>query len=95
MRFFQLSDSSRVEKTVVSALAFMLDGINGHVHLFRSVRDLCNQPNKTEFGIKLYSRSVDRRYVLLVIESLGAIVSGGTLGSRDFDMVIRSKHIRP
>lgn len=95
MHFFPRSESRRVEESVVSALSSMLDSINGYVRLFRSAMDLCNQPNVPEFGIKLYSRSVDRHYDLPVSGSLGAIVSGGTLGSQDFDVVIGSKDNRP
>lgn len=79
MHFFPRSNSSQVNEAVVQALCSMFVGINGYVRLFRSAREMCSIP---EFGITASG-------------TLVAIVSGGNLGSQDFDVIDRSKDNRP
>jgi len=95
MRFFPSNTERQLQEDTVFAISNMLDSVNGYVKLFRSARELCLQPTVPDFGIRLYSRHGDRRYDMPMAGALGAIISGGSIGSQDFDVVIRSKDNRP
>ncbi|XP_071741236.1 uncharacterized protein [Rutidosis leptorrhynchoides] len=92
MRFFGGSSSTDISHEVVEKLIDKLNTKNELVKLFRTARDIINDPAVPELKVRLYSVRGTRQYELPTSDTLGAIVYDfGDNTRTDYDLVIECK----